>query len=138
MQHLNNSREVGRLGDEDLRRLRALESANNNTINGPNSSSRLIRTSNLELVRQETTSKLRASSPLDQQVPLTEWMSPIHNYSDVSTITHRERSIPSTLLSTLPSGHSTLGTPTTGSSQLEASTRSKSRLNSIPEHAPSG
>ena len=45
---------------------------------------------------------LRASSPLEQGVPLVDWLSPVNNYSDISSVPHlmgsAERSFPSTLL----------------------------------------
>ena len=110
-----SSHQVGRLGEEDLRRLRAMD---------PSTSS-LIRTSNLELMRQTTSQpRLRASSPLDQQVPLTDWMSPIHNYSDVSSVTHRERSLPSTLLT---NPLSSLSSPFSRSA-IDSSQSTRSRL----------
>ena len=59
---------------------------------------RLVPDTNLEL---HGGAKLRASSPLDQARPLTEWLSPRHNYSDISSVPHpssAERSFPSTLL----------------------------------------
>lgn len=50
---------------------------------------------------QDSSRNMRASSPLNQEMPLIEWLSPINNYSDLSSVTHKERSLPSTLLSTL-------------------------------------
>ena len=87
--------QVGRLQEEDLNRLRALES------NRQPSAASLIQTSNLELRRTLGTSgagtshpKLRTSSPLSQQQVPAKWgASPIanggHSYSDVSTVSHR-------------------------------------------------
>ena len=87
---------MGRLQEEDLNRLRALDSR-------PSASS-LIQTSNLELRRPLIPSsgtssqpKLRTSSPLSQQQlgPAKWGASPIANggggqsYSDVSTVSHR-------------------------------------------------
>ncbi|XP_059095272.1 protein turtle-like isoform X4 [Tigriopus californicus] len=142
------SKQVGRLAEEDLKRLRAMEpsSTSINTINGNSSQQNLIRTSNLELVRADQGTaaghvKLRASSPLDQQVPLTAWMSPIHNYSDVSSVSHQERSIPSTLL-TNPTSSLSLTSPNltaenTASSRSLKNTQRSTDLHTIPEHLPS-
>eukprot|EP00095_Tigriopus_kingsejongensis_P006307 snap_masked-scaffold61_size441589-processed-gene-2.1 protein:Tk06307 transcript:snap_masked-scaffold61_size441589-processed-gene-2.1-mRNA-1 annotation:"protein turtle isoform x8" len=141
-----SSRQVGRLAEEDLRRLRAMDpsSTSINTISGGNASQMdLIRTSNLELIRVnqgEGQAKLRASSPLDQQVPLTAWMSPIHNYSDVSSVSHQERSLPSTLL-TNPTSSLSLTSPNltaenTASSRSLKNTQRSSELHTIPEHLP--
>ena len=87
---------MGRLQEEDLNRLRALDSTRN-----PSAAS-LIQTSNLELRRTLGTSggtashpKLRTSSPLSQQQVPAKWgASPIangggHSYSDVSSVSHR-------------------------------------------------
>ena len=89
--------QVGRLQEEDLNRLRALDSR-------PSAAS-LIQTSNLELRRTLVPSgtsgtsqqhpKLRTSSPLSQQQVPAKWgASPIangggHSYSDVSSVSHR-------------------------------------------------
>ena len=87
---------MGRLQEEDLNRLRALEATRQ-----PSAAS-LIQTSNLELRRTLGTSgagtshpKLRTSSPLSQQQVPAKWgASPIganggHSYSDVSSVSHR-------------------------------------------------
>ncbi len=149
------ARQVGRLGEEDLRRLRAMEStssldqqASAAGFDHTSSTSRLIRTSNLELVRpasgaaSSSTSKLRSSSPLNQlQAPLQAppWASPIGQQgepgSELSSITHRERSLPSTLLtttSTLPNLTSENTTASTRS--LRAAQQRSSELQTIPEH----
>ena len=89
--------QVGRLQEEDLNRLRALDSTRN-----PSAAS-LIQTSNLELRRTTLVPsgtshpKLRTSSPLSQQLVPAKWgASPIangggggHSYSDVSSVSHR-------------------------------------------------
>ena len=128
--------------EEDLKRLRAMQTqppstASLMTISGP-SQSRLVRTSNLELVQGQGEPKLRASSPLDQQVPLTAWMSPIHNYSDVSSVTHQERSLPSTLLT---NPQSSISSPNFTSDQTQSTrslrtTQRSSELHTIPENFP--
>ncbi len=135
------SRQVGRLGDEDLRRLRALReqppsSASLDLLGF--SQSRLIRTSNLELLRPETAAKLRSSSPLNQGGLLQaaeNWTSPImgQNNSDLSSISHRERSLPSTLLTTNPTGSSL--TAAESSRSLRTAQRS-AELHTIHEHPP--
>ncbi len=157
------SRQVSGLGEEDLRRLRALERQPQSTtsldqhasqgfFDQTSSTSRLIRTSNLELLRPgQSSSKLRSSSPLNQgqaQAPLQAptWASPIaggggnQNSSELSSITHRERSLPSTLLTNPLSSLSTLPNLT---SENTASTRSlrglqqrSSELQTIPEQTP--
>ena len=76
---------------------------------------------------------LRASSPLEQGAPLVNWLSPINNYSDISSVPHpssAERSFPSTLLT------NPLSSISSPNYSLEASSRSKGRvsaLQSIPE-----
>ena len=84
---------VGRIAPEDMDRLRGMQKP-----------TALVRTSNLELVQTENAGVLRTSSPLNQRAPVEAWLSPIHNYSDVSTVSHRERSLPSTILTSIPSG----------------------------------
>jgi hypothetical protein len=126
-QQQHGSRQVGRLQEEDLRRLRELQPQQQQQSTASlqqQSTASLIQTNNLELRRTESQPKLRASSPLDQQVPLTAWMSPIHNYSDVSSVSHRERSIPSTLLTTKTTMSSLSSPSNFTSSQNEQSTRS--------------
>ena len=139
------SRQVSRLGEEDLRQLRALQRPSQISLGNNNnfSQSQLIRTSNLELLRPETAAKLRASSPLNQQVPLTEWMSPLHNYSDLSSVTHRERSLPSTLLTNPMSSisspnYSSNVEQTTSSRSLKGTSTRSTDLQTIPEDLPEG
>ena len=130
-----SSQQVSHLAEEDLLRLRALERP---------STTSLIRTSNLELMRPEVAANLRTSSPLNQQAPVAEWMSPIHNYSDVSSVSHRERSLPSTLL-TNP-GMSSISSPNFSSLENNNSSSTRSRtalmrstdLHTIHEHLPEG
>ena len=88
-------RRVGKLVEEDLQRLRALEPSNSLLTSSPQWGG----AENLE-VRTANPPRLHASSPLDQRIPLIEWTSPINNYSDLSSVPHAsiERSIPSTLL----------------------------------------
>ena len=96
-------------------------------LHGP----RLVSEPNLELVGGPS---LRASSPLDQGAPLVNWLSPINNYSDISSVPHpssADRSIPSTLLTNPLSSISSPFSP-------ENSSRSRgggrvSTLQSIPE-----
>jgi len=129
------SRQVGRLQEEDLNRLRALEATRQ-----PSAAS-LIQTSNLELRRTLGTSgagtshpKLRTSSPLSQQQVPAKWgASPIanggHSYSDVSTVSHRERSLPSTLLT---NPMSSLSSPPTSANFSS----SQSQSHSLHQHHP--
>ena len=149
---------MGRLQEEDLNRLRALEATRQ-----PSAAS-LIQTSNLELRRTLGTSgagtshpKLRTSSPLSQQQVPAKWgASPIanggHSYSDVSTVSHRsvlllmycrvdndntcpvplhcrERSLPSTLLT---NPMSSLSSPPTSANFSS----SQSQSHSLHQHHP--
>ena len=97
-------RRVGKLVEEDLQRLKALEPTNSLLVASPQWGG----VENLE-VRNTLPPRLHASSPLDQRVPLIDWTSPINNYSDLSSVPHGsvERSIPSTLL-TSPNFSSTV------------------------------
>jgi len=109
--------------------------------NNMDSTSRLVRTSNLELLRHRSSRpRLRASSPLNQEAPLIEWTA--NNFSEISSVPHPsslEPSIPSTLLTTTSTG----GGVTTGGGESSGSSRSLSRkvtatlsseLGTIPEN----
>ncbi len=149
------TRQVSHLGDEDLRRLRALEPQQSAIsldvqagFDPTASSSRLIRTSNLELLRPTTsTSKLRSSSPLNQQhAPLQAppWASPIaggaQDTSELSSIAKRERSLPSTLLTNPLSSVSTLpnltSDNTTSTRSLRSAQQRSNDLQTIQEEPP--
>ena len=89
---------------------------------------RLVPDTNLEL---HGGAKLRASSPLDQARPLTEWLSPRHNYSDISSVPHpgsAERSFPSTLLTNPQSSLS----PSSPFSLEQTQSSGRSRRSGIP------
>ena len=89
---------------------------------------RLVPDSNLEL---HGSAKLRASSPLDQARPLTEWLSPRHNYSDISSVPHpgsAERSFPSTLLTNPQSSLS----PSSPFSLEQTQSSGRSRRSGLP------
>merc|ERR550539_138321 len=89
---------------------------------------RLVPDTNLEL---HGGAKLRASSPLDQARPLTEWLSPRHNYSDISSVPHpssAERSFPSTLLTNPQSSLS----PSSPFSLEQTQSSSRSRRSGMP------
>lgn len=90
---------------------------------------RLVPDVNLEL---HGGAKLRASSPLDQARPLIDWMSPRHNYSDISSVPHpssAERSFPSTLLT---NPLSSLSSPNFSLEQTQSSgSRSRGKLPSL-------
>ena len=100
---------------------------------------RLVAEANLEL-RQTGgpgTARLRASSPLDQDRPLTEFLSPAGNQSDISSVPHpssAERSLPSTLLT---NPQSSLSSPNLSLEQTQSSSRTRSSrfpsLRTIPE-----
>ena len=85
-------RRVGRLAEEDIQRLRAMEQPQK-------TKNRFIQQSNLELRRTSaSTAKLRASSPMDQEAPLVAFASPGSEISTVPHPTSAEKSLPSTLL----------------------------------------
>jgi len=90
---------------------------------------RLVPDVNLEL---HGGAKLRASSPLDQARPLIDWMSPRHNYSDISSVPHpnsAERSFPSTLLT---NPLSSMSSPNFSLEQTQSSgSRSRGKLPSL-------
>ena len=100
---------------------------------------RLVADSNLEL-RQTGgpgTARLRASSPLDQDRPLTAFLSPAGNQSDISSVPHpssADRSLPSTLLT---NPQSSLSSPNLSLEQTQSSSRTRSSrfpsLRTIPE-----
>ena len=119
-------RRVGKLVEEDLQRLRALEPQNSLLTSSPQWGG----AENLE-VRTAIPPRLHASSPLDQRVPLIEWTSPINNYSDLSSVPHGsiERSIPSTLL-TSPNFSSRIDN-TTSSSKLQTRSQRSSEMPSL-------
>ena len=97
---------------------------NTQVLHGP----RLVADQNLELHGPS----LRASSPLDQGKPLVDWLSPVNNYSDISSVPHpssADRSFPSTLLTNPLSSISSPGEP---SSSLRSRTHISS-LHTIPE-----
>lgn len=89
---------------------------------------RLVPDDNLQL---HGGAKLRASSPLDQNQPLTEWLSPRHNYSDISSVPHpgsAERSFPSTLLTNPQSSLS----PSSPFSLEQTQSSGRSRRSGLP------
>lgn len=127
-------RRVGRLVEEDIQRLRAMES--------PSKPSRLLRQDNLELKRQSgSTARLRASSPLDQEAPLIEFQSPGSEISTVPHPTSLDKSMPSTLLTQSTRGLSSISSPNfTGEASSSRSLRQKSSaemtpLGTIPEQS---
>ena len=100
---------------------------------------RLVADSNLELRQAEGGARLRASSPLDQERPLKEFLSPatLGNQSDISSVPHpssAERSLPSTLLT---NPQSSLSSPNLSLEQTQSSSRTRSSrfpsLRTIPE-----
>ena len=93
-------RRVGRLVEEDIQRLRAMEQP-----------TKLITQANLELKRQSgSTARLRASSPIaEQNAPLIEFASP---GSEISTVPHpNSAEHPSTLLTNSTRGFSSISSP---------------------------
>ena len=98
---------------------------------------RLVADSNLELRHPEGGARLRASSPLDQERPLKEFLSPHGNQSDISSVPHpssADRSLPSTLLT---NPQSSLSSPNLSLEQTQSSSRTRSSrfpsLRTIPE-----
>jgi len=99
---------------------------------------RLIPDKNLELKHADPSgARLRASSPLDQERPYMEFLSPRGNYSDISSVPHpssADRSIPSTLLT---NPQSSLSSPNFSLEQTQSSSRTRSSrfpsLRTIPE-----
>ena len=127
-------RRVGRLAEEDIQRLRAMDP--------PSKNPRFIRQDNLELKRQSgSTARLRASSPIEQQAPLIDFASPA---SEISTVPHpssAEKSMPSTLLtsrglSSISSPNFTGNDATTSSRSLRhKSSADMTPLGTIPEQS---
>ena len=114
---------------------------NTQILHGPravaaNSRTSLVRGPDLEL--QGGSTSLRASSPLEQGKPLVDWLSPVNNYSDISSVPHlssAERSFPSTLLT---NPHSSISSPyspeqSSGSRSRSAGNTRLSSLHTIPE-----
>lgn len=129
-------RRVGRLVEEDIQRLRAMESPSKPSRGG------LLRQDNLELKRQSgSTARLRASSPLDQEAPLIEFQSPGSEISTVPHPTSLDKSMPSTLLTQSTRGLSSISSPNfTGEASTSRSLRQKSSaemtpLGTIPEQS---
>lgn len=100
---------------------------------------RLVADSNLELRHSGPAgeARLRASSPLDQERPLKEFLSPQGNQSDISSVPHpssADRSLPSTLLT---NPQSSLSSPNLSLEQTQSSSRTRSSrfpsLRTIPE-----
>ena len=98
----------------------------------------LVDAANLELRQSGAgAARLRASSPLDQDRPLTEFLSPAGNQSDISSVPHpssADRSLPSTLLT---NPQSSLSSPNFSLEQTQSSSRTRSSrfpsLRTIPE-----
>ncbi len=102
--------------------------ANVQVLHGP----RLVANPDLEL---QGGPSLRASSPLDQGKPLVNWLSPLNNYSDISSVPHpssAERSFPSTLLT---NPLSSISSPNFSLEQSSSRSRGRigSSLHTIPE-----
>ena len=98
---------------------------------------RLIPDQNLELKLDPSGARLRASSPLDQDRPMMQFLSPRSNYSDISSVPHpnsADRSIPSTLLT---NPQSSISSPNYSLEQTQSSSRTRSSrfpsLRTIPE-----
>ena len=98
---------------------------------------RLIPGSNLELRQDPSGARIRASSPLDQDRPIMEFLSPRGNQSDISSVPHpssADRSIPSTLLT---NPQSSISSPNFSLEQTQSSSRTRSSrfpsLRTIPE-----
>ena len=105
-------RRVGRLVEEDIQRLKAMEIPPN---------------------KQNSKAKLRASSPLDQNAPLIDFASPA---SEISMVERAEKSIPSTLLTSSTRGLSSISSPWESSRsmrQRSTLTSELTTLGTIPE-----
>ena len=105
------NRRVGRLVEEDIQRLKAMEMPN----------------------KLPSKAKLRASSPLDQNAPLIDFASPA---SEISTVEMAEKSIPSTLLTSR--GLSSISSPLESSRsmrQRSTLTSELTTLGTIPEQS---
>jgi hypothetical protein len=123
-------RRVGRLVEEDIQRLRALEQP---------TKPRFQRQDNLELKRQSgSTARLRASSPMDQNAPLMEFVvSPGSEISTVQFPSSAEKSMPSTLLTSR--GLSSISSPNFTGTTGDATGSSRSlRQKSSAEMTPLG
>ena len=98
-------------------------------LHGP----RLVADGNLQL---QAGPSLRASSPLDQGKPLVDWLSPVNNYSDISSVPHpgsADRSLPSTLLTNPLSSISSpnYSIPSTLSPEQSSGSRTRGRVSSL-------
>ena len=105
-------RRVGRLVEEDIQRLKAME---------------------IPIKTQGSKAKLRASSPLDQNAPLIDFASPA---SEISMVERAEKSIPSTLLTSSTRGLSSISSPLESSRsmrQRSTLTSELTTLGTIPE-----
>ena len=112
----------------------AAAATNTQILHGPRavpaagqSTASLVRGPDLQLHGGSTS--LRASSPLEQGKPLVDWLSPVNNYSDISSVPHlssAERSFPSTLLTNPQSSISSPYSP-----EQSSGSRSRGRLSSL-------